>query len=421
MSGWIPATPGQSLRHVLRSTGRESWAAWGNKLVFCMATTLGLMKVVAWAQTRQGPWENGAFGLLLLTAAFGVCLPLYRRLSVRSLRRLILPLESSDRCTDGSFVLYLRNFQVDGRLADADHLSTQPLWNHVLGEALGYGNGLVHESPREVRVVREIQRLGAVIAVGDASEPLPYLPGANRYLLPHHKWKRVVDRDMRRARLVVMVAGLGRDSGPATSTMWEYAQARRVLAPERFVLLVCGDQDDYERFRKATTAYLDGVRRRSTPSELPDHPALRRPERLRKLHPLRGVITFGPDWTPRFTLFDPTASAARTELCRQREVVRKQLTPCLDAIEERLEGMAVHVPDIDMAFAVMRTAIIPVAVGCMLWSRFELTAQRAVIAVVCVLQLVGITRRMLSASETFARIRHPAPGDNDAGPERSAA
>lgn len=384
-------------------------------LAFYLWVTFGLLAVAEWLETGERFWNRGVYGMGLILAAMCL-LPLRRKSAVRALRRVTPPMKSSDSLEDGCFVLYLRNFRVDSDLTGIDHLASQSRWNYWLSELLGYANRTAHQSTREYRIVKIVQRFGVVVAVGNEQDNAPFPAGAVRFLLPHTGWQPVVARDMRRARLVLMTAGLRSDSGSAASTLWEYAQAVRTLPPERFLLLACGDEEDYERFRTAANAYLAQRRKRDTGDtprpRLPDCPPPRKPTKHGALPPLRGVVSFDQNWTGQFTRFDPTAASASTPAGRYREMVRAQVNPFMDEVERKLPGTATR-----QRFSASPRDMVMVMVATLIFStyfeRVELVSQKIIIAVIGSLTVLGEAWEATTSAEETAgvKIEFPPAGE----------
>ncbi|MEV0502804.1 hypothetical protein AB0I84_35125 [Streptomyces spectabilis] len=114
------------------------------------------------------------------------------------------------------------------------------------------------------------------------------------------------------------------------------------------MLLICGDQDEYDRFREEARAHYgeehtDAAALRPPP-ELPALPPLRRPRKLKQPLPLHGVVHFADDWTPTLVRFDPTAERGLTHRVRWRAALRHQVEPLMKHQEERLSGWA-RVPE----------------------------------------------------------------------------
>jgi hypothetical protein len=169
-------------------------------------------------------------------------------------------------------VLYLRSFAVDDVTSGTSTLRLS-------------GLGTTAPVTEEEQVVRALAPVGPVVAIGQPGEALPRLGAARIYV--GDDWQRVVVQLMGRARLVVLGAGFSR------GLLWELDQARRLVAPERIVLLSTLAPAEYERFRVVAAQHL--------PVPLPAYP----PD-LPLVHEIaiKGAVYFEPDWTPQIVRFD---------------------------------------------------------------------------------------------------------------------
>jgi hypothetical protein len=276
--------------------------------------------------TGYGPpaWQSVLIGGLLLflgaAAVFGG-----GWLSRQGRRHTARIIQRPEEIAARSYVLYLRPFYEDRKLYEI----RRPSANR--GFVVHYGSPV--SRTWEELLVTTFRRYGRVVAVGQPGEPLP-LPGAERFYLPLDDWQPVVSELIRRARLVVLVAG----DGPGT--LWELTEAVRLLPPEQLVLPVYDDEDGYERFRVSVPqAFADraeqlGAGAKPVPA-FPDYPPAQRPG-LKVVAGMRGIVHFDPDWTPRFVRIDLSAVRARTDAGRARKVGRLQVAPLLARIEQRL-------------------------------------------------------------------------------------
>ncbi|MEW2608463.1 hypothetical protein AB0894_32290 [Streptomyces sp. NPDC047916] len=313
-----------------------------------MAITLGLDRLVR--DVQRGSVSTLSFGYLALWLVVAVLsLVMGQKFSALAL----LAEASRERLQgvlgDYPYVLYLRSFTQDHRLFAVDRA-----WGRGLGPILGYLVGLTggHAEASdiwEVRVVQHFRRFGPVFGVADP-HATHFNPGIRRFLLPEEipeqGWRPEVSDAIRRARLVLLVASISEGGESAAGTLWEYTEAVRLLPPSRVLLLVCGEQEDYDRFREeARTAFIErygnAVRGGLTAPVLPEHPMLERPRLEGRAHPLRGVIRFGPGWTAQFVRFDPTVQRGLTPSSRWRATVRHQIEPLLADVECQLPGEAV--------------------------------------------------------------------------------
>ena len=196
----------------------------------------------------------------------------------RGRRHRATVLSSPDEITDRQFVLYLRSFADDVRLDVAQSRPGMP----VLSQFLVSGRS------EEEQVARAVRRLGRLVAVGDPGERLPYV-GADRVYLPAGEWQAPVRDLILRARLVVLA--VGRSKG----AMWELEECLRVLPPERLVLLVPMEQEEYDEFRAAALKRV--ARRTALPLYRPD-PRIRSGLMRSRL---KALIRYDTDqWRPTF-------------------------------------------------------------------------------------------------------------------------
>lgn len=165
-------------------------------------------------------------------------------------------------------VLYLRAFQTDPNMLRAQ-IATE-----------------------EEQLAFVLQPFGRLIAVGRPAERLPP-PGGVRLYATDDKWRRLVTRRMRSARLTVIRAGA------TDSLFWEVERAFSSVSPEKLLILVLGlPLADYREFAglvrgrcSVVLPSLDwaGAWRRLFWSFKP-----------RASHAMPGFIAFGPDWTATF-------------------------------------------------------------------------------------------------------------------------
>ena len=124
--------------------------------------------------------------------------------------------------------------------------------------------------------------------------------------LTHDEWQATVARLITRARLVVVTLG------DSAGTMWELAEAMRVLPPQRLLLTVPRmSPEQYQAIRtrniedlrdvpaqKRNTTWTGGI----VPS-LPDKSAL-----ARSPSTTEGLIHFSTDWQPSYVTLPPRSS-----------------------------------------------------------------------------------------------------------------
>jgi hypothetical protein len=211
-------------------------------------------------------------------------------------------ISSPDEIGKGPFVLYLRSFDDD------------PQWSSSQTDRPSgclLGSGIITEiflSTRtdEEQLAAALLPIGPMVAVGQPGEKLPIL-GARRFYLPINGWQNTIRDLMSRAQLVVLAIGSG------DGLMWELEEAIRTLPPERLVLIVAMEREQYEEFRESVRRRFhshaesgDHESSNTSPSlllpEYPDDRVLLRmniDERVR----IKGAIVFEENWVPRFVCF----------------------------------------------------------------------------------------------------------------------
>lgn len=205
-----------------------------------------------------------------------------------SLRHFAKTIYSPQDLDSGPFVLYLRSFGDDPRLA-----KIQPI---PLISALVRG-WFVPGSTEEEQLAAALMPVGPMVAVGAPGEKLPQV-GAKRMYLPYENWQEPVRDLMLRARLVVLVLG------PGAGTMWELTEAMCILPPERLLLVVPMEYEEYEKFQRAAAAelrirakhVLRDTGKHWSPPRLPDYTGHREISSR-----IQGLIYYSSDWEPTFT------------------------------------------------------------------------------------------------------------------------
>jgi hypothetical protein len=173
--------------------------------------------------------------VLLSGPAYAAGLNLVRR----GRRHFVTVLSSHEQLED--FVLYLRWFKEDSFLDRAYPRVGSPFLFHLL----------ISGASEEEQLVKVLKPYGRVVAVGDPTEALPRV-GADRFYLPFEGWQEPVRALISKARLVVLSLGMGE------GTLWELVEAMSLLPPERLILLVPMDEEDYEAFRREAHHRLRG-------------------------------------------------------------------------------------------------------------------------------------------------------------------
>ncbi|MFF9478671.1 hypothetical protein [Streptomyces sp. NPDC014733] len=288
-------------------------------------------------------WQRLLIAAVAFLASTGATVagPWLRRHGRRHCARVLRTVEEA---RGAPYVLYLRPFAADRPAASLPPPAAWPRFVNRSGEQL----------TTEENLARMFRAFGRVIAVGRPEEQLPQ-PGAARLYLPWDDWQPVVTALIDDARAVVLGTGV------AEGTLWELEQLIRRRAPHHVLLLVYSDEEEYAAFRVRGDAILAralsggeetrpgggegataagagtatapaggtgtdaGTGAPGPPPVFPDYPPPRRPGQAGA--PLvRGVIHFGPGWTPHFTRIDPTVFDGRRKQ-RVKEAVRTQWLP----------------------------------------------------------------------------------------------
>ncbi|MFF8658218.1 hypothetical protein [Streptomyces huasconensis] len=288
-----------------------------------------------------------------------------------------------EQLKDQTYVLYLRNFQMDQVLSRVDEKPGRGIWSAVR-QYFGDRDNIETGATAEEQLVRLFRRFGKVVAVGSPGESFT-LPGAERFYLPEDDWKGEVSDAIRHARLVLIIAGLDCGSRTPEGVLWEYTEALRLLPPSRVLLLACSDSESYGRFcEEASNFYTaragelraTGVPVPAQPS-LPPYPPLMRPSKPHRRMPVEGIVRFKDDASGEFVRFDPTSWPGLTRRARQRTMVTTQIDPLLEHIEEALPGKARYTAPVNRARVARTTARILLGVTCaslLLVEAFDITS-----------------------------------------------
>ena len=239
-----PPQPGVLPEEVVRAT--EHRARWTKRwLIVCIVTF-----IVGYC----GRWMPGPFVwisvlcVLLWIVSFFMLLLTRSRFKRDLRRRDVLPLQVAP----SEPVLYLRSFNDDqaaarlrGQLTEEEHL------------------------------MKVLNSIGAVIAIGRPHEYRPEL-GAARMYVSDDEWQSVVARQIQAARLVMI------RTGSSQGLLWEIDKVVRLVSPERLVMIV----DDKKEMR----ACLKQIRQ--------VHPQVRESISLgwRRIGSIRGFLVFDKNW-----------------------------------------------------------------------------------------------------------------------------
>jgi hypothetical protein len=163
-------------------------------------------------------------------------------------------------------VLYLRSFKDDS-------IAAQPTVNSAV---------LPWPATEEQQLAFAMSKLGPFVAIGRPGEALPEL-GAARLYVSDDEWQDTVTALMSQAQLVIMRAG------ESEGFWWEVQRAEQLVRPERLLFLIPYGEKQYEIFRQRAQKYL--------PCHLPEYSVQKC---FLQYGSLKGLLYFGPDWTPHF-------------------------------------------------------------------------------------------------------------------------
>lgn len=168
-------------------------------------------------------------------------------------------------------VLYLRSFEDDSRTAEG----------LTILQYVGHGWGGTYSTTPETeeeQIATVMNEIGKFKALGQPNEPFPKL-GASREYARSNRWKTRVRSLMAAAILVVIKVGATRN------LLWEIREARRIVLPERVILLV-SDRKTYDVFRAMYETIF--------PHGLPDY----KEGRGLGTSTANGIIAFDNTWQP---------------------------------------------------------------------------------------------------------------------------
>ncbi|MET0650189.1 MAG: hypothetical protein ABW208_26575 [Pyrinomonadaceae bacterium] len=212
------------------------------------------------------------------------------------LTRRVAPDRHALRAQDGRApILYLRSF------AD-DELSGQSSYRS------SYYFRLNTEEEELISILEEQGPTDKLAGPGDARPKW----GATPLRASESDWQSTVTELMTRAQLVVLRAGM---SG---GLLWELQQAAHLVSPERLLILIPYDEQEYELFRRQAEEYL--------PGPLPDY-----------LYgdvtfgSLQGAVYFTPDWAGHFLTFE-SLIGDKSEPNKISTVMRLTLRPVYEQL-----------------------------------------------------------------------------------------
>jgi hypothetical protein len=207
----------------------------------------------------------------------------------RSRRHLAVVLHSLEwLAADQPVVLFLRSFADDAGFAHQQRGKDKP-WEATT-------------RTEEEQLAHAVAPFGRLVALGRPGDPIPQA-GAARHYASDHDWQANVLAGLDRAGLVLLACGQG------PSLRWEVEQLRVRDQPERLVLLITRDADQYMSFAEAM--------RELFPHGLPEYSPRPLPARAPGDPYVRAAIWFDADWTPHLEHLD----GRREELVREQFLV----------------------------------------------------------------------------------------------------
>lgn len=166
-------------------------------------------------------------------------------------------------------VVYLRSFRDDAAGA-----------SNPFAGILGLASFVFGMSSEEEQLAEAFNGVGPFIAIGKPGETLPQT-GAARMYVSDSEWHERVEQLMQSSQLVAL--RIGKTPG----FWWEVQRAVEIADPTKIVFLVPFGKKPYQEFCRRAVTIL--------PCHLPPLPG----GQSFSLGPLRAMIYFGPDWTPR--------------------------------------------------------------------------------------------------------------------------
>ncbi|WP_053731673.1 hypothetical protein [Nocardia sp. NRRL S-836] len=232
-----------------------------------------------------GTWHRlaGMWPVVLVAVLFAVGSWRFSAHAAKTAGRLHLDRVVPEPAENELFVLYLRSFNADAERGGDARVVTVP-FSESFGNQVLFTFFSAHRA--EENLVAAVRPLGRVLAIdlpGRAGPPA----GSERLQVPTDNWQDPVRALMTRARLVVIALD------PTPGTLWEFVEARKVVAPQR-LLLVAGDERSYRAFRELAAAELGE-------QVLPEY---RAPDLPVGLPFFSGLVTYSPAWEPTFTPLD---------------------------------------------------------------------------------------------------------------------
>jgi len=241
------------------------------------ASAVAALLIVLLASTAWRAWASPDTPMLIWGPAVGILFAGPWWLYKQGQRHFLTPAEKVMAADRRAPVVYLRSFATEGRIGED-----------------------------EIALSRVLGTVGPFVAIGSPRDPLPPL-GASRFYLPGPDWQGFVTHLVRRARLVVVLAG------QTPGLEWELKLCRAELDPLQLIIAIPKDEAAYGAFRNVA---------RSAGLLLPDYPPL--PE-----WPIGGslyaFVTFDAEWHSSITVRHYGTFDAASELAAAVSVLRLEL------------------------------------------------------------------------------------------------
>ncbi len=227
-------------------------------------------------------------------------------------RRLRMPLASDAVPRGKPYVLYLRSFKSDPITADV------PI------EGVGQYKVPMSFTTEEEKLFKALKVVGVGLAIGEPGDMLPPL-GFYRIYVTNDIWMTKVRELMLEAQMVVLRIG------ESDGLLWELQEAKKLLKPERLVILVPNnsklvlDPDETSDFDKGFRLF---PKEPKTPKQVELCPGLELPafggKAVHKTS-LAGIIYFKPDWSAQAMALNEDNFSLKQALETALEPVFKQL------------------------------------------------------------------------------------------------
>ena len=293
---------------------------------------LGLMFVMSLPKLTVDPGDGWVAMLVGLPIDFVVAFAGVKVLK-RGKQRSALSVQAALAQDRRAPVVYLRSFQDDAVAAQGSLAASTFGGGAIVGVFVSLLNAAGGVASEEEQLAEALRDVGPFVAIGKPGEKLPEL-GAARMYVQDSEWQDVVRSLMARAALVVLRAG------KSDGLRWEIRTAAEMVRPERIVLLLPFEREQYEAFRSQAA--------RSFPRLLPEYPAGKAQGAAGSV---KAIVYFASDWTPH--LLQP-ARFVRTPVKPWVLAFRATLRPVFDQL-----GVVVQRPKTSVAKILVLVVLVP--------------------------------------------------------------